>query len=107
MTAHATTRTNLHFIPTVNGASLKPNKQQQIVVEHVGKVANKTNLPLKKRFCGMFEEDMCNRQKDEDTINRCGVKQEHGKERNAKILPGVIRHTSCPDSYLAFYFKYE
>ena len=37
----------------------------------------------------------------------------HNKERkfsssnNVNVLPGVIRHTSCPDNTLAYYYNYS
>ena len=90
---------NLYFDPTE-----KPNKCQQMFSEQLYNIANQNNLPLKKRFCGLFVEDLCSSGKDEN--NKSMVKKEHKEERNAKIFPGVIRHTSCPDTYLAFYYKY-
>ena len=27
--------------------------------------------------------------------------------KQAKIIPGVIRHTSCPDNTLAYYYNYN
>ena len=98
---------NLKFGPNVVNKNVKPNKQQQTFSEEFGNVAKKNNLPLKKRFCGTFVEELGNKKKYEDTNNKSRVEKEPKEERNAKILPGVIRHTSCPDSYLAFYFKYD
>ena len=92
---------NLNFDPTE-----KPNKCQQMFSEQLYNIANQNNLPLKKRFCGLFVEDLCSSGKEEDENNKSMVKKEHKEERNAKIFPGVIRHTSCPDTYLAFYYKY-
>jgi hypothetical protein len=30
-----------------------------------------------------------------------------GREQTTTVIPGVIRHTSCPDSALAYYYHYR
>ena len=73
---------------------------------------SKNNLPLKKRICESFEHFQENPSNVVDTH-----KQENGIENASKhmennantrtILPGVIRHTSCPNSTLAYYYNYS
>ena len=62
--------------------------------------ANRTgqsNLPPKKRF------DWKESGKDgKDTENE-GSKTEDSRT----VLPGVIRHTSCPDTNLAYYYTHS
>jgi hypothetical protein len=81
---------------------------------------NQNNLPLKKRFGKTSKETCGDFTKEPETYSKTlalkkqNIKRsekEHNvqkpKERKARILPGVIRHTSCPDSYLAYYYKYD
>ena len=78
------------------------------------------NLPLKKRFGATLEDNSANYTKEPETYSKTWTQKkqnmkrsekEHNakkpEERKARILPGVIRHTSCPDSYLAYYYKYD
>ena len=79
------------------------------------------NLPLKKWFCSTWtekgvkiikEEELSIRsleQKEEHTKNSVEINQTLQQIKNTKveIIPGVIRHTSCPNIHLAFYLKYN
>ena len=62
-----------------------------------------------KKLCISKVEENSNIQKmKEDTKKYLKVRKDLKiQERKVKIMPGVIRHTSCPNSYLAFYFKYD
>ena len=82
---------------------------------------NNNNLPLKKRFCITLtekylkiikEEEISLRsleQKEQNTKSSEEMSQnvQHIEKRKVDIIPGVIRHTSCPNIHLAFYFKYD
>ena len=43
-------------------------------------------------------------QKEQEEMNQ---NSQHIEFRKVDIIPGVIRHTSCPNIHLAFYFKYN
>ena len=66
---------NLYFDPTE-----KPNKCQQMFSEQFCNIANQNNLPLKKRFCGLFVKDLCSSEKEEDENNKSMVKRENNEE---------------------------
>ena len=83
---------------------------------------NKSNLPLKKRFGGKVENSSFDSiKKTKEYVNPwiemqqrilCNTKEcdqdlRKPEPRKATILPGVIRHTSCPDTYLAYYYNYS
>ena len=82
---------------------------------------NNSNLPLKKRFCITLTEKYLKIIKEEEISLRCLEQKEqntksseemnqnlqHIEKRKVDIIPGVIRHTSCPNIHLAFYFKYD
>ena len=82
---------------------------------------NNNNLPLKKRFCITLTEKYLKIIKEEEISLRCLEQKEqntksseemsqnvqHIEKRKVDIIPGVIRHTSCPNIHLAFYFKYD
>ena len=58
------------------------------------------------------EEELLTRpheQKESHTKNKVEIKHnlQHIEKRKVNIIPGVIRHTSCPNSHLAFYLKYN
>ena len=61
------------------------------------------SLPLKKRFRAVLTYSLHKVKKNED-IN---VKIDKNKKREVNIVPGVIRHTSCPDDSLAYYLDYD
>ena len=84
-------------------------------------LANQSKLPLKKRFGTTFENPHFNSMKEKETRNNHLIEKqqtnirteemeqnvEKPEARRVKILPGVIRHTSCPDRYLAYYYNYS
>ena len=57
-------------------------------------------LPVKKREMTVISDTPEKNQKQ-----WLGRQKEYIK--NAKILPGVIRHGSCPNRTLAYYYDYE
>ena len=66
-------------------------------------------MPLKKRFGTVLSKTAIltyrmNRMKKKEDIN---LNSENPKNAEVLIVPGVIRHTSCPDNHLAYYFNYE
>jgi hypothetical protein len=83
---------------------------------------NQNMLPLKKRF-GIYLGDsslnLATRPYDQDNPwiemqkdNNKDITEEDKKllkpePKKAKILPGVIRHTSCPNNTLAYYYNYS
>ena len=82
---------------------------------------NNNNLPLKKRFCITLTEKYLKIIKEEEISLRCLEQKEqntksseemsqnvqHIEKRKVDIIPGVIRHTSCPNIHIAFDFKYD
>ena len=78
-------------------------------------------LPLKKRFGFSLDDSKPNittlsensnpwieKQKDYMKTGTEGDKKLLKPEpKKAKILPGVIRHTSCPNNTLAYYYNYN
>ena len=66
---------------------------------------NQNNLPPKKRF----ENQNFNPSDGGEVSSQQIINQESKPEESKTILilPGVIRHTSCPDSSLAFYYHYD
>jgi hypothetical protein len=64
-------------------------------------------LPLKKRFGATFENGGLNVKKEAETHQSSIIPKQEEPLQTVHILPGVIRHTSCPDSSLAFYYKYN
>ena len=65
-------------------------------------------LDDKKLYISKVEENSNIRKMKEDTKKYLKVRKDLKiQERKVKIMPGVIRHTSCPNSYLAFYFNYD
>ena len=64
---------------------------------------NQSTLPLKKRTLTAFENQWNqNRQESKSTVPNLDV-----DATNIRIVPGVIRHTSSPNSSLAFYYYYD
>jgi hypothetical protein len=63
------------------------------------------NLPPKKRF----ENQNYPSYKEGEASNKQIPNQESKTEetKTMSILPGVIRHTSCPNSSLAYYYDYN
>ena len=88
-------------------------KQDSKFKEVINKRYN--NLPLKKRFCINLTEKYLKIIKEEEISLRCleqkkqntksSEEMNHIEKRKVDIIPGVIRHTSCPNIHLAFYFK--
>ena len=83
------------------------------------KVKNQSQLPPKKRF-GAKLENSCftisaepethnnlRIQKQQKITNKMELDLQKPEAKQAKIIPGVIRHTSCPDTYLAYYYNYS
>ena len=79
-------------------------------------LANQRKLPLKKRFGATFENLYFNFGKEPEKHNNPWIQNRTEKienilqkteSRNANILPGVIRHTSCPNRSLAYYYDYS
>ena len=74
--------------------------------EYIHKI-EKNNLPLKKRFGTVLSKTAIltykmNRIKKKEDLNLNLV---NPKNKEVLIVPGVIRHTSCPDNHLAYYEK--
>ena len=62
---------------------------------------NQSTLPLKKRTLTAFENPWNqNRQESKSAVPNI-------EATNIRIVPGVIRHTSSPNSPLAFYYYYN
>ena len=57
---------------------------------------NSSTLPLKKRFSTITPE-----------VAKASEIAEMSEPRNRRILPGVIRHGSCPHHTLAYYYDYS
>merc|ERR1719154_642186 len=81
------------------------------------KWTSKSNLPLKKRYGGLFEDSNINNNKKGDNFRNPWIQMQQTiasknsetkqsvlkpEAKKASILPGVIRHTSCPDNTLAY-----
>ena len=84
----------------------------------IGRRYYNNNLTLKKRFCITLtkkcmkitkEEKIPLVEKEQNTKSSEEMNQnlKHIEKRKVDIIPGVIRHTSCPNIHLAFYFKYD
>ena len=80
-------------------------------------VANQSKIPPKKRFGATIENSMNNPETDKNQwnekqqmINKT-AEMDHNfpreEARTVTILPGVIRHTSCPKMSLAYYYNYS
>ena len=65
-----------------------------------GKKEFQKNLPVKKRPMTVISD-----MPEKDQKQWLGRQKEYIKK--AKILPGVIRHGSCPNRTLAYYYNYE
>ena len=65
----------------------------------------KSQLPLKKRICSKWKESQSGPTSLAQADTSPG--QEQSGMEHFKILPGVIRHTSYPNSYLALYYHYS
>ena len=89
--------------------------------EHSWEFSN-NKLPLKKRCGSTFDNANFNFMKQPDTENNPWIQKRQNmnnstaekeghlqkpEARLARILPGVIRHTSCPDRSLAYYYNYS
>jgi hypothetical protein len=67
--------------------------------------ARQNNLPHKKRF-----ENQNIPSYKEDKASSQQIQNQESKTEESKavsILPGVIRHTSCPNNSLAYYYDYN
>ena len=70
---------------------------------------DKNSLPLKKRCHGVLTKtailtfNLDRVKKTEDVV----LKTENNKKGEVMVVPGVIRHTSCPDNFLAYYLNYD
>ena len=66
---------------------------------------NQNNLPPKKRF-----ENQNFNSSDGGEVSSQQILNQESKPEESKtvlILPGVIRHTSCPDNTLAYHYNYN
>ena len=82
-------------------------------------LSNQSQLPPKKRFGTTLENSYFSISKEAETYKSPWIPKQQmtnrGMEKNLQmpeprkvtILPGVIRHTSCPDRPLAYYNSYE
>ena len=73
---------------------------------------SKNELPFKKRFGAPImnkHSEPLMKIKQNHLYAREEEEKHFGKSESKKadILPGVIRHTSCPKSTLAFYYHYS
>ena len=85
--------------------------------EQDDKVKNQNKLPPKKRFGTALENLSFTISKEAETQNNPWIqkqqkitnktKLEKPEAIKVRISPGVIRHTSCPDKYLAYYYNYS
>ena len=89
--------------------------------EYTWEFSNNNKLPLKKRNGSTFENPCFNFMKQPDTQNNPWIQKQQTmnsaagtdghlqkpEAKKARILPGVIRHTSCPDRSLAYYYNYS
>ena len=70
-------------------------------------VTNELRLPLKKRFKKL--ENIHKNAEERSSSSNDDMERDDDfellEEKERSILPGVIRHTSCPDRFLAFYYQ--
>ena len=64
-------------------------------------------LPLKQRFGATFENGGFIGKKEAEPLKNNIIPNQEENWKTVHILPGVIRHTSSPDSSLAYYYKYN
>ena len=67
--------------------------------------ARQNNLPPKKRFENQHVPSYTEDEASSQQIQNQESKTEESKA--VSILPGVIRHTSCPNNSLAYYYNYN
>ena len=84
-----------------------PNKFMKFVYTYIqhfpsSSHARQNNLPPKKRF---ENQNVPSYKEGEASSLNKEYKTEESK--TVSILPGVIRHTACPDSSLAYYYDYN
>ena len=78
-------------------------------------MANQSQLPLKKRFGTSIENSCFPIYQEQERIKNPWIQKQQNMENNLQkpearrvsISPGVIRHTSCPDRSLAYYYNYS
>ena len=87
---------------------------EQSLKEHSpsSKWSSQSSLPLKKRHGGMFEDSKVDpwiqkQQNIESKRSKTDTNILKSEDKKAAILPGVIRHTSCPENTLAYYYNYS
>ena len=92
---------------------MSTNLAQKEVIQHqkTRTLDDTSYLPLKKRICAAYyeknssiREETGNEEKGDDEEI---IEIETNPRKWIKIQPGVIRHTSCPNTNLAFYLKYD
>ena len=90
-------------------------------IDEYNKEFSNNKLPLKKRNGSTFNNPCFNFMKPPDTQNNPWIQKQQTmnssagmdghlqkpEAKKARILPGVIRHTSCPDRSLAYYYNYS
>ena len=69
--------------------------------------ARQNNLPPKKRFMNRNFPSHKAREASSQQIKNQESKSKTEETKTVSILAGVIRHTSCPNDFLAYYFDYN
>ena len=69
--------------------------------------ARQNNLPPKKRFENKNVPSYKEGEASSQEIQNQESKSKTEDSKTVSILPGVIRHTSCPNSSLAYYYDYN
>ena len=69
--------------------------------------SDQRKLPPKKRFRATFENGGFIGKEEAEPLKNNIIPNQEENLKTVHILPGVIRHTSSPDSSLAYYYKYN
>ena len=64
-------------------------------------------LPLKRRLGATLVNEGFNGKKVAEPFHSNSIPKQVGNLKTVHIFPGVIRHTSNPDTSLAYYYKYH
>ena len=96
-------RKNYEYVGANTGCSQTKGSGSSNFISH----ARQNHLPPKKRFENKNVPSYKEGEASSQEIQNQESKSKTEESKTISILPGVIRHTSCPDSSLAYYYDYN
>ena len=96
-------RKNYEYVGANTGCSQTKGSGSSNFISH----ARQNNLPPKKRFENKNVPSYKEGEASSQEIQNQESKSKTEETKTVSILAGVIRHTSCPNVSLAYYYDYN